>query len=359
MDIRTLNNGIDDSVLLLLCSTMPLCVLFVAILGCEFSSKPERRDDLATAIRQARSLDPQERRLAIARMSGSKRDCASPSVVLELARLVKDRDADVRWSACIGLGTAAEYATGVKSELVVALRDPEMRVRSAAASSLGEIGSLSDAEVRALAELLSDPDRAVRFSAEGSIAGAGTAGKAALPALEKTLYDSDGGVAAGAASTIGKIGLAKESTVDALIRLVDRRLEGQGSAAWALGSVGPIAHKAIPSLQKALASTDATTRAAAARSLWKLNGNISDTVPMLVRCLNVVVSNSGVHYDYVVKAPEINSAARRAATEALVEIGRSAKPNSDAVRRLLEESKSKSGGPPSDVVNEIMRQIDK
>jgi hypothetical protein len=130
-----------------------------------------------------------------------------------------------------------------------------------------------------------------------------------------------------------------------------------GAAAWTLGSLGPVANKAVPSLRAALNSHRADTRASAARSLWKLTGNTKDTIPVLAGCLNVVISETGEHIDYRVPGPEIDEVARHTASKALIEIGKSSKLAADAVIRSFDEAKSKSGGPPAELVREILKGI--
>jgi HEAT repeat protein len=310
----------------------------------------------------ARSPDVQKRRAAASNLA---RHWGPELVLPEYLRMLKDPDEEVRWSASVALGAWGKRAVAAKPDLIATLHnDVSAEVRQSVAGSLGEIGSLSESDVRALAKALQDPNGGVRVGAVVAIGGAGPALKFALPELEQAIHDPVEGVVGPAVMEIGEIGTASEPTVDQLIRLLsrDEPFGLSGAAAWTLGSLGPIANKAVPSLRTSLNSRVADTRASAARSLWKLTGDTKNTIPVLVGCLNVVISETGEHYDYRLPAselPEIDKMARGTASTALVEIGTSSKLAADAVTRSLAEAASKSGGAPSDVIEAILRRIKK
>ncbi len=89
-----------------------------------------------------------------------------------LVELLRDKDADVRWTASESLGKLGDGT--VVQAVIPLLKDPEATVRAAAAVTLGRIGSAArDQAGPALVRALRDPEERVQKAAVLAIGDAG------------------------------------------------------------------------------------------------------------------------------------------------------------------------------------------
>ncbi|PYK62566.1 MAG: hypothetical protein DME21_05925 [Verrucomicrobia bacterium] len=127
--------------------------------------------------------------------------------------------------------------------LIAALEDRDPHVRCVAVLGIQYMGAKADAAVPELCKLLSDPDDWVRGSALVALGLMGSKAKPAVSAFIATLRFGTNG------------------------HLVGIR----GTAAWALGEVGPDAQMAVPWLRQSLSDTNAPMRLSAAIALWRIS----------------------------------------------------------------------------------------
>lgn len=212
------------------------------------------------------------------------------------------------------------------------------RVRGGAATALGLIGPTAKEAVPALQEALHDVNDDIRLAAAQALERIGPTAKAA----ETALSDREGG----------------DDQVMVLAEIVagsDGRLSGK--AARQLGRIGPAAKKAIPALRVALMNSNAGVRLDAAYSLWLIEHNAEEVVPVLAALLEVpaqfsydtnvpataayYLSNIGPEAEAAVPAltkalQHAHGSVRETSTQALGSIGPAAK---SAVPVLIETIK--------------------
>jgi HEAT repeat protein len=111
---------------------MRLALLF-GLLTCAGCGK-KSTDDLIADLKSSQEGD---RIKAVRLLPQRKGDAAQ--VVPALIEALKDKEADIRWSAAIGLGSFGEEATDAIPALQAAQRDDDARVREAARVALSRI----------------------------------------------------------------------------------------------------------------------------------------------------------------------------------------------------------------------------
>jgi hypothetical protein len=123
----------------------------------------------------------------------------------------------------------------------------------------------------------------------------------AIPALTETLGDSDRDVLFFAANSISLVGHDAESSVPALVPLLSHSefdpkigssVNVHSAAARALGKIGSKAQSAVPGLRKLLQDTDPYTACMAAVALWRIDGDATNTLPVLIHGLSRIQPNS-------------------------------------------------------------------
>jgi HEAT repeat protein len=144
----------------------------------------------------------------------------SPAVIRAIPAIIKllrDKESDVRFSACGTVWMLGEAASGAVPDLIHLLDDEDPYVRSWAAFALSEIGPAAAQAVPRLIKALKDKDRAMRRYAADVLAAIGHAAKAAVPALIEALKDED--LRRSAISALGAIGPDAKSAIPALQEL--------------------------------------------------------------------------------------------------------------------------------------------
>ncbi len=108
-------------------------VLLLCLLACGCGKK-KSTDELLEDLKGSQDRD---RLIAVRLLPQRKGDAAQ--VVPALTEALKHKDADVRWSAAIGLGNFGEEAKDAIPTLQAAKRDRDARVREAAGVALSRI----------------------------------------------------------------------------------------------------------------------------------------------------------------------------------------------------------------------------
>lgn len=165
----------------------------------------------------------------------------------------------------VGDGERAFFWMGPNSmpAFVHALKQANVNVRTAVVMAMGQVQVRSRADVSPalpeLIECLSESDPYLLVYTLQVLAGLGPRAAPAVPALIPTLSTSEVGREPGS------------------------RVSVRAAAAQALGSIGPGASNALPVLRPLLNDLDAFRRIVAAASIWRICGDASNTVPVLIR----------------------------------------------------------------------------
>ena len=109
-----------------------LCLAALVCAGC--GTKEKSTSDL---LNDLKGSGEGERKIAVRTLTNRKGEAAQ--VVPALIESLKDKEADVRWSAAIGLGQFGEQARDAIPALQAALSDHDARVREAAGKAMVRI----------------------------------------------------------------------------------------------------------------------------------------------------------------------------------------------------------------------------
>jgi vesicle coat complex subunit len=109
-------------------------VVLLCLLACGGCGREKTTDEL---LGDLKSGEEKDRIVAVRTLPKRTGDAAQ--VVPALIEALKDRDADVRHSAALGLGSFGEQARDAIHALQAAQRDPDARVREAAGTALSRI----------------------------------------------------------------------------------------------------------------------------------------------------------------------------------------------------------------------------
>ena len=219
-------------------------------------------------------------------------ECDRQSLHTSALAALADPAAEVRAKAAFALGRMADRSPTTFGALVVAVRDVDPEVRGWALSGLGRFGSeaasrpLADDHLQTILSALADADVEVR--------------KSALSALEALELPEQQLVA----PLIVRLHLETAHEVLSSIRQIissrdlQRALSTQLSALLTaaasnppaaplifeiFGTLGACASAALPPLEAAVASTEASFEAV--HALWTLTGSTEKCIPALVRML--------------------------------------------------------------------------
>ena len=115
--------------------TWSCCVLLLCLLACAGCGKKKSTDEL---IDDLKSTEERDRIIAVRTLPQKKADALK--VVPALIEALKDKDADVRVSAALGLGSFGEQARDAIPALDAAhMNGRDARVREAAGKALSRI----------------------------------------------------------------------------------------------------------------------------------------------------------------------------------------------------------------------------
>lgn len=179
-----------------------------------------------------------------------------------------DKEKDASWAS-----TALFFiGPSVKPVLIEALEENGPTVRHASVSALRSLANYHGMEIKeallGIMDCLQDADAHVRKAAVGALAYMGTDAAPAAPKLIPLLQDP-------------QIGRKKGSVVYV-----------RSGAARTLGKIGPKAIDAIPALKSLLNAANPYDRSIAAIAIWRIDSDVTNTVPVLIQALNLVHENS-------------------------------------------------------------------
>ena len=266
-------------------STTPVAERLTVVAAVLASPLPNLAKPLASPDRDTRLTSAQViARFAMARDTTAKygtSDQLTKSKLFELSgfkpmidpliKLTRDEDYLVRLAAVEALESVG---TGFKpGELLPATRDSVLSVRWAAVRALGRISpkngdvKVSDEIVKSLAAFANDPDVDLRSAALLSLQQHGKACNLASAEIAKAVStgDVECRIIAMRTMVLGEVDSAV--SVPAIIPALDDDIRLARAAAVALGRYGVKAKDAIPSLRKALRSSDQDLRLAAGEAL--------------------------------------------------------------------------------------------
>ncbi|MEO8347407.1 MAG: HEAT repeat domain-containing protein [Acidobacteriota bacterium] len=284
--------------------TTSLCVaLFLTVLSCQSTGggQPASRpgDEAATptptgpSISELRSKlrDPDMSvRLAAVEKLGALPP-TSQEAVDALIEALADSAPLVRRFAAYGLSDVKSPSPSMLIALAKLLKDPELEPRESAARSLAALAPRAPAEaVKDLAALLAaaagDKDETVRTHVLEALGGLGAPGALQVPgvkpALERGLRDPNGQVRVAAAAAIGKLGVRVPGTVGLLIKaLADPLHDVRKEAVIALEKMGPDAAPAAKALARQLQGKEIYLRVFAAEALAAIGPGARAALPDL------------------------------------------------------------------------------
>jgi HEAT repeat protein len=269
-----------------------------------------------------------------------------PAAVPVLRELARDSDQDVSAHAVTALRVLREDGRPGLPEFRAALHHPMVMTRLIAVEAVWDLTHEADELVPVLAELLRERDQQVRWRVEGNLHRIGAAAKAAVPAVVQALQSAetaDGEVTraqAGLSYSLVSLGPdGYSSALPYLLRLLQKGIEVGATlpdsarysfqqqlvircgenAATVLGSMGPAAGPAIPTLTEALSVE--SLRPTAARALHRIDpvGQDGRVVDALLLSLD----------------DKVDLQCAITAARALGEMGATAKPALPALIRML------------------------
>ena len=166
-------------------------------------------------------------------------------------------------------GSTALLAIGPSTlpTLIRGLRDDNSRVRSACALALAPLAYHQHIDIKAslpgLSACLADPQARVRWSAALTLGGLGPDAAAAIHGLLPLLLDA---------------------------RVGDRKSwysSVRSAAALTLGAIGPQSKSALSALRSLLNDPSPYDSSTAALAVWRINAEVTNTLPVLLRVLAV------------------------------------------------------------------------
>jgi HEAT repeat protein len=158
------------------------------------------------------------------------------------------------------------------SELQKELKDKDAEVRRNAALGIGYIGAEAKPAAPALAAALKDSDKNVRLAVATALWRLGPNGKAAAPGLiDAFKSDEEPQVRVMAAFALGKIGPEKGVVAVLAGALKGDAIVVRRAAAFALGEIGPGAKDAVTELIALFRDTDVIASKNAAQALKKID----------------------------------------------------------------------------------------
>jgi HEAT repeat protein len=235
--------------------------------------EPENQDRRQTAVAElTQALASKEPRVRVAALHGlADLKANGPEVIAQVARLLKDADAEARATAADALASFGEPALPA---LMTALGDPELR--GYALAGIGRIGAKAKQAVPLIASAIGDSSPDLRREALFVLAAVGPDAAPATPIVVKVLEnDPSPEVRHAAVFALGQIGPAARMAGPALHKtLQSSELPLASVSAWALAKIGDeddaTAKKSLPLLTAALKHPNEAVRAHAAEAIGLL-----------------------------------------------------------------------------------------
>jgi HEAT repeat protein len=235
-----------------------------------------------------------------------------------LRKALEDNNPEVRIGVLMALGHIGRKVDEVIPTLIQALKDPNKEIRKQAIRSMQMAGPRAKTAVPSLCKMLAGRDENWYLILRALVR-IGPAAQGAVPTLCKAMQDRFSGFRSDAAEALGAIGPGARAAIPTLIQalkdgyptvrikaaLAIWRIEGRkklavvlpalvaeledkifyGSAASALGSIGPDARAAVPALIAVYKSPAIKDRASIASVLAEFGPDAKEAVPALIEAL--------------------------------------------------------------------------
>ena len=210
------------------------------------------------------------------------------STVPFLVQCLTSPDDNLRYEASSVLSRMGPAASEAIPALEEALSDSQKMVRYCAVQGLGNIGPAAKGSAASVERLFADSDGTVRTRALLAYYQITGDGDKVAPGLAQELSDPDRMTSGFAAMWIPGIGPSAAQTVPSLVKALESspHKDVRGRVVKTLGEIGPAAKSAVPALEVRLAKTKGFDRFWVASSIWKITGDVSKSVPVLIELLS-------------------------------------------------------------------------
>lgn len=203
---------------------------------------------------------------------------APPEVVAGVAALLEEENWSVRAQALMVLGNMGSDASSALPTILAALDDENEHVRRSAAGALPRVPARTQETRRALVKALASDDRYLRSQAGFALAAVGEQAGDVAPDLGRLAEGDDGKAREAAFKALAK--LPADAAVPVLIPLLSHPDSAvQQAAAGSLGSFGPDARAAVPTL---IAMLESPQRYTAVHLLARIGPGAEEAVPALL-----------------------------------------------------------------------------
>jgi hypothetical protein len=195
---------------------------------------------------------------------------AAEPAVPALIKRMDDPDINTRWEAADALGCIGRRADLAVPVLIKTLEDPSSAMRNIAVKSLGDFGEGATNAIPGLLAFFPSDDGRINEAVALALSkiSPDTTAKHIIPGLLRKLQDSNPYFQSEAVATLGQMKLVPDLAIPALIGLADHTNANiRYSAGFWLGSFGPAAKAAVPTLRRLTNDPDNKVSAQAARSL--------------------------------------------------------------------------------------------
>ncbi len=155
-------------------------------------------------------------------------------------------------------------------------------LRRAAAHAVAEKPVSDERVVAALAKCVADEDAELRYFAIDALGKIGPAAKSSTPTLKIALQDADPRVRLRAALSMARIDPQERSFMPAV---VNSMREGDGNTLLEIGTMGPSAAWAVPTLAELVSHPLPQVRVLAAHDLGRIGPEASGALPALQRAM--------------------------------------------------------------------------
>lgn len=216
-----------------------------------------------------------------------------------IKKLIRDRDADVRFHAIRALDAIQAYDDEAVRILIDAFDDGDPRVSSMAATALSHFGTNA---LNPLLKALRSSDDRVYTRASRTLGEMGARANDAIPDLVEMMGDRVSRLRSNAVKTLGYMGIESTDAIQSMAELLaDKEPAVRRVAAEALGMLGRPAVAALKQLIAALDDDDQRVRRSAAEALGNIGPDASPALPKLRELLES--TRKGKHtYDVIFEA---------------------------------------------------------
>lgn len=187
----------------------------------------------------------------------------------------------------LALRALQKYGNELLPTLIDSLIDPDIAVRHVAMRLIWEMDTDDESVLPAMLRALEDSNKSIRHGAACFVTRFGERARAAIPILESWIASNDEMSRILAA---GSIMMIDKSQTDAMLSLLIRALELDGREQWEailqIQSLGKLAMKAVPALERLVDGDDTTVCWQASDALYQITGDDSSVVKVGNRLLN-------------------------------------------------------------------------